>query len=167
MAIMSTLSSMTRGQRRRLLRAASDRRGVAASEFAMLLPLLVIALAGVYEMGSYINEAANLDKSLRAGAMLASRAELPLSNSMRTNVENVVKTGSVDGSNGYVLNGWSKSGADLRVTTTNFTVDGRTVPVIRLEATVPYEPFASGVLTQLGFTDMKLVATHEQAHIGN
>lgn len=141
--------------------------GVAAAEFAMVLPLLVIALAGVYEFGSYVNEAANLDKSLRAGAQLAARSELPLSNTARSRIESIVKRGSLDQNANYLLSGWSENGAQLTITTSNFSVDGRTVPIIQLEATVPYKPFAAGVLSQLGFNDMKLEATQQQAYVGN
>lgn len=53
--------------RRRLLRFIADRRGVAASEFALILPVLVLLLFGTVEIGN----AVLLDRKVTAAAQTA------------------------------------------------------------------------------------------------
>ena len=58
---------MVRTVRRLLLRFIADRRGVAASEFALILPVLVLLLFGTVEIGN----AVLLDRKVTAAAQTA------------------------------------------------------------------------------------------------
>ena len=148
-------------------RAWRDRRGVAATEFALVLPLLLLLLVGITEFGTYLSQASSLEKSLRSGAMLAARAALPLSEQTLAQVRNVVRTGDPAGQQPVRISGWSDASANLAVTTRTHDANGRSVELIRLEASVPYEPLMAGFLSGLGFSDLRMRAAHEQAHVGS
>jgi Flp pilus assembly protein TadG len=55
----------------RFRRLACDRRGVAAVEFAVILPVLAVALMGTIDLGSAIQQALRLEAAARAGAQYA------------------------------------------------------------------------------------------------
>lgn len=143
------------------------RRALAAVEFAMLAPLLILVMVGVFEFGYYLNQSTSLDKSLRVGAMLAARSSLPLSGSVQTTIANLVKTGTADGTGDYVVPGWSNGGSTLAVTTSTYSDSGVDYDVIRVVASVPYEPVFLVFMQNQGFGTLTMNAAHEQAFIGN
>jgi Flp pilus assembly protein TadG len=149
------------------IRVWRDRRGIAATEFALLLPFLLLLLVGIYEFGSYLAQASSLEKSLRSGAMFAARSALPLSSQQLTQIGNIVRTGDPSGQQPARISGWSDGSATLTVTTRAHSVGSESVELIRLEASVPYEPLMEGFLSSLGFSDLRMRAAHEQAHVGS
>jgi len=56
---------------RRLLTRLRDRRGVSALEFAVILPLLVIVFAGVFDLGNALQQSIRLEAAARAAAQYA------------------------------------------------------------------------------------------------
>lgn len=148
-------------------RAWRDRSGVAATEFALLLPFLLLLLVGIYEFGMYLAQASSLEKSLRSGAMFAARNALPLSQQTRTQIANIVRTGDPSGEGPVRISGWGDDSATLLVTTRTHSANGEDVELVRLEASVPFEPLMSGFMSTLGFSDLRMRAAHEQAHVGS
>jgi Flp pilus assembly protein TadG len=148
-------------------RAWRDRRGVAATEFALLLPFLLLLLVGIYEFGSYLAQASSLEKSLRSGAMFAARSALPLSQQTLTQVGNIVRTGDPSGEQPVRIAGWEDGSATFAVTVRTHSANGENVELIRVEASLPYEPLMAGFLSRLGFSDLRMRAAHEQAHVGS
>jgi Flp pilus assembly protein TadG len=57
-----------------LLQLARDRRGVAALEFAVILPVLALTLMGVIDLGGAIQQSLRLEAAARAGAQYAMSA---------------------------------------------------------------------------------------------
>ena len=148
-------------------RLRRDRRGVAAVEFGLLLPILMVLLVGIAELGRYLGQAEAVEKGLRAGAMYAARQSLPLSGTAKTEIENLVKTGTRDGSGIYLAAGWNESGAKVDITATNnSTTDGTAVTVIELTANVPYDELLPGMLGFFGILPLNISMSHEQVHIG-
>ena len=45
--------------------------------------------------------------------------------------------------------------------------NGENVELVKLEASVPFEPLMSGFMSTLGFSDLRMRAAHEQAHVGS
>lgn len=148
-------------------RAWRDRRGVAATEFALILPFFLLLLVGVYEFGTYLSQASSLEKSLRSGAMYAARNTLPLSQQKLADIANIVKTGDPSGQQPVRISGWSDASATLSVTTRTYAAGGEDVELIRLEASIPYQPLMAGFLSHLGFSNLRMRAAHEQAHVGS
>ncbi len=144
-----------------------DRRGTAAVEFALCTPLFLLVLIGVIEYGRLLAQSNAVEKGLRAGAMLAARSDFPLTGAQMQLVQNVVKTGNVDGTPPFLVDGWQDAGASLVIETSTFT-SGAVVnlPVIRLEATVPYDPLLPGLMSSFGLENLKIETAHEQARIG-
>jgi Flp pilus assembly protein TadG len=60
----------------RLQRSAIQRRGAAAVEFAVVLPLLLMLLVGVWELGRIIHVQIILNNAARDGARLAAQANI-------------------------------------------------------------------------------------------
>ena len=148
----------------RLVQLVRDRRGVAAVEFALVAPVLIVIAAGLTDMGRAVVQSAALEKGLRVGALYAARNEFPLSAAVQTEIENLVKTGDPTGAAPYLVSGWGEAGADLTIETFDFDVNGTPLPVVRLRATVPYKALMPGLIPNSSF-DMK--ASHEQAYIGD
>ena len=124
-------------------------------------------MVGLFEFGYYLNQAIALDKSLRVGAMLAARSSLPLSAGVETTIDNLVKTGTTDGTGDFVVPGWSSGSASLTVTTTTINAGGTDFEVIRVEASVPYEPVFTTFLQGYGLATLTMNAAHEQAYVGD
>ncbi len=135
----------------------------------MVLPLLLLLLAGITEIGRAYYQANAVEKGLRAGALFAGRNGFPLTAQVRTMVANLVKTGTLDGSGPYLVSGWADVDADLNIDDTlTFPVDATTtIPVVRVTATVPFDPLIPGMLTLVGLGDVTIQLSHEQAYVGN
>jgi len=161
--MFNSLTNICRGIKAALV----CRRAVAAVEFALFAPLLALVMVGMYDFGYYLNQSNDLDKSLRAGAMLAARSSLPLSSGVQTTIDNLVKTGTTDGSGDYVVPGWSDGSASLSLTTTTYSSGGTDYDVIRLVASVPYEAYFSGFLQTYGIATLTMTAAHEQTYVGD
>ena len=150
-----------------LTRFIRSRRGVAVIEFGLFLPLFMMLVLGVVEYGRLLSQTNAVEKGVRAGAMLASRGDFPITAAQLTSIENLVKTGNVDGTGNYLAPGWTETGASVTITNTLFSSAGVVnLPVIRVKATVPYKPIIQGLLNFAGVSNLTIEATHEQAYLG-
>ena len=152
-----------------LIKLPRDARGNAVVEFALLLPLLLLLLTGITEIGRAYYQANAVEKGLRAGALFAGRNSFSLTAQVRTMVANLVKTGTLDGSGGYLVSGWADVDADLTIDDTlTFPIDATTtIPVVRLTASVPLDPLMPGMLALVGLGDVTIELRHEQAYVGD
>lgn len=148
-------------------------KGSAAVEFALYLPVLLLILVGVTEVGYAVAQSVMLEKSLRSGALYAARSNLPLSAETEAAVQNVVKKGNPDGTGNYLITGWNDAGATLTITINDYTLTAESsvlgsnqLPVITIDASVPYQPLLGNVMTLFGFGEITLALSHEQAHVG-
>lgn len=144
----------------------SDVRGNALIEFAFVLPLWLLLSTGMLEVGRGFYQTSALEKSVRAGALYLARHSFPLSTATLAAAENLVKTGHVDGGD-YAVSGWQKMGADLQITSVNFTIDGVDIPVVRIRAEVPFDPIFASLPDFVGLTSFTMTAQHEQAYVGD
>ena len=145
---------------------AVDGRGNALIEFAFVLPLWLLLSTGMLEVGRGFYQTAQLEKSVRAGALYLARHSFPLSTATLAAAENLVKTGHVDGGD-YTVSGWAKTGADLQITSVNFSIDGVDIPVVRISASVPFDPIFASLPDFVGLTAFTMPARNEQAHVGD
>ncbi len=141
--------------------------GVAAVEFALITPIILLVTVTVVELGRSLAQAQAVEKGMRAGAMLAARSDFPISANAQLQVTNIVQTGTIDGSGALVAAGWAEPGAQLTISFSSATVDGETIPVVRLQATVPYDLLMPGLIANFGLGQISIDASHEQVHIGN
>ena len=154
-----------------LNRLRRDRRGAAAIEFGLLVPLFMLFLLGVVEFGRVLAQSNAVTKGVRAGVALAVRSDDPITAAQTTNVINLVKYGNPAGTGAFLVDGWSdtvNSDVDVSVARTccpSGVVTG--LPVIRIVATVPYTPLAPGLFAFAGLSSFDIVVDHEQAYIGN
>ena len=109
---------------------AVDGRGNALIEFAFVLPLWLLLSTGMLEVGRGFYQTAQLEKSVRAGALYLARHSFPLSTATLAAAENLVKTGHVDGGD-YTVSGWAKTGADLQITSVSNRSPTRPGPLRR------------------------------------
>ena len=76
-------------------------------------------------------------------------------------------TGNVEGTLPYLAAGWAEAGAGATIETDLFNSAGVVnLPVIRIEATVPYDPLLPGLMETLGLGDLTIVTAHEQGRVG-
>jgi Flp pilus assembly protein TadG len=145
---------------------ADNENGSAAVEFGLILPILLLLFSGLAEYGRAYFQANAIEKGLRAATLYASRADTPLSAADAQIAENLLKTGTADGSGTLLVSGWGKAGATHTITSTDFDMDGTAVPVIRIQATVPFNPMIPGLATMVGLGDFTITLQHEQPHVG-
>ncbi len=148
--------------------------GSPAVEFALVLPLFLLILVGIIELGSLLSEIVAVEKGLRAGAMIAARSpKLPLGGAGAltvAQVKNVAMYGNPSGSGNPRVEGWTDP-ATITITPRIETVNGLAVTVFRLDATVPYTPVVPGLFDGFFFFDFtknfSLRAVHDQGYIGS
>lgn len=146
-----------------------DRRGTAGIEFAFAMPVLLIIAVGLVEVGRAVNQTTTVQKAIRNGALYAARHQFPLDSETQTEVENMVKYGDAAGGTHYLLPGWAAAEASFQIDTTSFNIDGvpiggTVIPVVRLTASVPFEPILGSLLPIPPFN---ITASHDQAFIGD
>jgi len=165
---------------------ALDRRGSAAAEMALVLPLLLVILYGAIELGNYFRSEHILLKGVRDGAVYAARQEIPVNYDCSTGTP-IVPAGIVNETKTLVRTGALSGGSDLLPmwsdgsTTFTITVDCRTaaggtdlaglysvngnrVPVLTVNAELPYSSLF-GTLG-LGSPDLRLRAQEQAAAYG-
>lgn len=148
--------------------------GSPAVEFALVLPLFLLILVGVVELGSLLSEIVAVEKGLRAGAMIAARSPtLPLGSAgaiTETQVKNVAMYGNPSGTGNPRVEGWTNP-ATITITPRIEIINGLSVTVFRLDATVPYTPVVPGLFDGMFFFDFtqnfSLRAVHDQGYIGS
>lgn len=145
---MRTLASLLR----------SDR-GSAAAEMALVLPLMLVLLFGVMELGNYFLDEHVVVKAVRDGARFASRqtidnyissdsgCQVAPPAAVATAIKNVVRTGTDDASGPNRLSYWTDNST---ITVTSACVltagsqqmkgiyDDNGAPVVTITAAVPY-----------------------------
>lgn len=162
--------------------------GTAAAEMAMVLPFLLALMFGSAELGNYFLDEHGLVKQVRDGARYASRLPVEanytcpdtVDPAAQTLVENVVKTGTVDGtgtgrfSNAYWGRNCSGVAQPIAVTIRCVPKDDYSgiyssivgdIPVVKVSAAVSYR----SVLGQLGLptANLCLRAESEAAVVGS
>ena len=150
---------------RRLLR---DRRGAAASEFALSLPLLVALFIGFLESGRYIEEVHIVTKAVRDGVRYAARQSFTdygcgagtgtvdiSSTPVGAAIQRYVRTGSATGTTPR-LQHWTDDGTVSILVVCNSSASGiysgliGGAPVVQIHANVPYAPLAGAVGWHMG-----------------
>ena len=154
-------------------RLGRDRRGAAAIEFGLLVPLFILFLLGAIEFGRVLAQSNAVEKGVRAGVALAVRSDNPIiaASDQETAIKNLVKYGNTGGSGAFLVNGWSEAGASVVIDVVRTYTDGASgvtgLDVIRIIATVPYTPLVPGLFTFAGLSSFNIVVDHEQAYIGS
>lgn len=144
----------------------ADRTGSAAVEFAFLLPLLMLLIVGLTDYGRALIEANAVNKGVRAAAIYAARSAWPLSAASATTARNLARTGTLDGTGALLAPGWGDSAATLAFVTESYVLGSETIPVIRVDASIPYKPLLPGLAGLIGLDGFKIEVHHEQAWIG-
>jgi len=153
---------------KRLIKLSRDTSGNTLLEFAFVIPVWLLLMTGMLEVGRAYFQANALDKAVRAGATYAARNSIPLSSGVKTEAENIIKTGTKDGSGGYLVSGWGVTGSSLAITTSDFAIDETTsVGVVRVVASVPFDSVLPGMSTFVGLDNFTIQSTHEQAYVGD
>ena len=141
-------------------------KGNAVIEFALIIPFLLLLFSGLTEIGRAYFQANAIEKGLRAAALYASRAPSPLSAADLAVTENIVKTGTIDGSGPVLVSGWGKPGASVTITSTNYDLGGNAIPVINVAAAVPLDPLVPALVSMVGLQNFTISLSHEQAYVG-
>ncbi|MEO7815116.1 MAG: TadE family protein [Sphingomicrobium sp.] len=143
----------------------SDRRGSAATEMALVTPLLVALMFGSLELGKYFWDEHLLVKAVRDGARFASRqnfASMPCGGAAtnESQIKNVVRFGKpvVGGADKPLLYYWTNS-ATITIAIDCYANSGvggarvynglyasrPQVPVVKVTASVPYTPLVGSI----------------------
>ena len=129
-------------------RALNRQTGIATVEFAIVLPLLVILLLGVTEIGRAMIRYNALTKAAQEGAryaaayaLLGSTGAVNVDAQLLTEVRNVVVFGNIAGGGRPVLGG-------LQTAQVNVVDLGG--DQVRVDVTYPYQPLIGPVLPNLG-----------------
>ncbi len=162
-----------------LAHLARDERGVAATEFGLILPMLVILLFSFYEAGRVYWSYNIVQSSARDAARYGARMEIVCDSggvgswvdpADETAVKNLTRTGTLDGTGDPLVNGWTDN-ATVTVTlncvdNTSGTLQGRyfehdRIPTVTITAAAPYGALFGGLFP--GFNLTSLTVSNAQA----
>jgi Flp pilus assembly protein TadG len=132
-----------------------DRRGSAAVEFVLSLPMMLALLFGGFEAGHFFWTEHKLVKAVRDGARYASRLHIDevcpdLSDDARDKIQNMTVTGRLSGGASKIP-GWDAStvvvttGCEGFVDTGIYTELAANGPLIKVSATITYPSLFSGL----------------------
>lgn len=144
-----------------------DERGIAASEFALILPFLTVLLFGFYEAGRMYWNYNIIQSSARDAARYAARLPVtcaggdgafegePDDTTYRTQTQNLTRTGTLDGTGDPLVSGWTDN-ADVTVSIacvdnsagdfTGLYTDTAEIPTISISAAAPSGTLFGGLL---------------------
>jgi Flp pilus assembly protein TadG len=143
-----------------------DERGIAATEFALVLPLLLVTLFGLFDAGRLMLAKSIMDTAVADSARFAAR--LPMSCAGLTNASDVTRvqiltrTGQSSSGGTALINGWStNSSVTVTVACLSNTTGGLVgsydnmlnVPYVTVSATVPFN-WTVGALLNVSATNM-------------
>lgn len=155
--------------RRTMARLRHDRHGTAIVETAIILPVVVLLLFGLMEVGHALQQQHVLAKSVRDAARYLARVPLacpaggdPNWATARTAAQHLAATGQLSGGSPLVQ-GWTEASFTVADPVCE-TWSGRAVQKITVSADVPYQDL--GLRGVLGLGPMRLAAAHQQLHIG-
>ena len=151
--------------RRLLVQLRSDRRGAAAAEMAMVLPILIVLMFGSLELGKYFLDEHVVVKAVRDGARFAARqsfANMPCDDaaSNEDEIKNLVQYGKtvVTEADSPRLSYWTdpatitveiacydNSGEDGERVYEGIYAERPDVPQVTVRAQVPYEPLVGSI----------------------
>ena len=147
-------------------RLVRDRHGHSALEMALVLPIFLLLFLVVLESGRVYYQSSQVERGLRAGALFAARNDLPLTTAATTATENLIKRGTTDSSQPYLVKGWSNPSASYYVGQHDYNMAGEAVPVIRVIATVPFEPLFPDLLNYFNLSNAFMIRLgHEQSFV--
>lgn len=120
---------------------ATHQRGLAAVEFALALPVLLLLLIATAELGRMLSQYDTLNKSVRDGARyLASNAlqagVMTVTAAEQSATQNLVVNGNVNGAGTPLLPG---------LTSGNVTVSGSTSGYVTVSASYTYQPILASL----------------------
>lgn len=131
------------------LGALRIQRGLATVEMAIALPLLLMLLFAVAEMGRLISQYATLNNAVRDGARYAASVSangstglVVVSSTIQNDVANLVATGNVNGTGAPLLPGLSPSDVSVSATGNQLYVE--------VSVTYTYEPITGTTLQTFG-----------------
>lgn len=143
----------------------SCKNGSAAAEMALVTPLLIIIMFGIFEAGNFFWNQHIVENAVRDGVRFAGRKPLSEfagcapSTSVINDTRNVIRTGRVSGGTPRIA-GWNDGIATITITghcsaTTNtgiYVNNPAGAPVVTVTATVSY----NALFNNLGFTTTTL-----------
>lgn len=161
---------------KRPYRIWKDKAATASIEFAILLPMLLILFVSAFEVGRLFWDYHVLTKAVRDGARFAARlpadcAGLTDPNDV-TNVQQLTRTGTIDGSGDPVIAGWTDN-STITITADCFDNGTQTysglyedqdqIPRISVSAAINFNYLFGGLVFDASTT---LGAVHQETSIG-
>lgn len=149
---------------RRYRQIVRDERGVAASEFALILPLLVLLMFSFYEAGRIYWSYNVVQSSARDAARYAARMPITCdSGGVGTftdatdpaEIQNLTRTGTLDGTGNPLVAGWTNNAtvtvAVACVDNSSAAMSGRydghaKIPTVTITAAAPYGAMFAGIV---------------------
>ena len=125
-------------------------RGVATIEFAICAPLLIFLLLATAEIGRLLFQYNALAKSVRDGGRFVASAsanttQVPnITNTVRTQTQNLVVTGNSAGTGSAILPGFATDDVNVQIVSNVF---------VSVSATYDYQPMLGASLPTFGLGD--------------
>jgi Flp pilus assembly protein TadG len=146
-----------------VLSAIGHERGVATVEFAVVLPLMLLLILGVTEIGRAIVRYNAVTKAVRDGAryaaaqaLLGTTGVVNVDAALQSDVANLVVYGNTAGTGSPLVEG---------LTTAQITVVDAGGGTIRVDADYPYQPFTGSTLPTFGLGPDTALGFNMQASV--
>lgn len=129
--------------RRKLLRFRDNESGTSLIEAALVLPILIPLMLGVYDFAQAFSTLATANKSIQAAARyLAILPKTTICSWGLTRAQKLAVYGNIGGTGPKVIPDWNVGDITLDAPTTTTCNDATvsTIPIVEISADVPFKP---------------------------
>jgi Flp pilus assembly protein TadG len=145
-----------------------DDRGSALLEAAIVLPVFLILVGGVFEFSYFIYQQQLIATGVRDGARYLALTDNPDSADYQNDAKNIVVYGAPSGNNSPRIAGWTTANVTVTVTSqdnsTGLLAGPTRIPVVTVSTSV-VDP-SLGFLNLLGLKTLTINASHQERWVG-
>ena len=152
---------------RRFKSIGRDERGAALVEAAIMLPLFLALVGGVYEFGFFLYQQQMVSAGVRDAARYLALTADPNSSIPQNAAKNLAVSGSVEGGPPRIAD-WSIANVSVSVTPVDNSLGtfggASPVEVVTVSTSFPYASL--GFLGLLGLRPPTITVSHQERHVG-
>jgi Flp pilus assembly protein TadG len=142
-------------------------RGAALVEFALIIPVFLVLVGGVYEFGFYLYQEQLITSGVRDAARYLTLTANPESPTGQTEAKNLAVTGSINGGTPRVA-GWAPSDVSIAISSVDNSdgtySGGSTIQIITVSTR--FVAASIGFLNLLGLRKPTISVSHQERFIG-
>jgi Flp pilus assembly protein TadG len=145
-----------------------SRRGTALVESAIILPVFLVLVGGVYEFSFFVYQQQLAAAGVRDAARFLALSADPTGGAYQNEARNLAVTGSIDGEAPSRVSGWSTQDVSIAVNTVYDDVGtfGNVHPIRIVTVTTDFTDPSLGFLGLLRLNKPTISVSHQERYVG-